>query len=230
MTLFERVSRLMTANLNHAVDKAEEPEVMIKQLVREMEDSIVELRREAVAAIVRVKQVGRKVADAEAAAADAECQASLALDQGDEALARQLLARKLRSLEARDALREELHSSRRLESQLKDDMLRLEEKATEARRRKDELIRRKHAAEARLRSEQASQRSAAAVRAASGRVDELSFDGYAEVITRMEAEAEATRELARPEDDAERRLRQIGEQARVERELDRLRQERALTG
>lgn len=223
MNLFERVSRLMTANINHMVDRAEDPEVMIRQLVRDIEGSIVGLRRETVASIARVKRLERQIADAQSAAAENESQAALALEHGDEELARELLARKLHNLEERDALSEELITARKLESRLKDDMLRLDEKAHEARRRRDALIRRQRAAEARLRSHEVTRRTSAALHAASGRVDELAFDAYADAIGSLEATAEAEQELSAPRDDAERRLRKLTERSRVDAELERLR-------
>lgn len=230
MNLFERVSRLVTANINHMVDQAEEPEVMIKQLVRDIEGSLVGLRRETVAAIARVKHLERRIQDAEGLAHEHENQAALALGHGDEELARALLARKLGSIDERDALAAELEAARKLESRLKDDMLRLQAKADDARRRQDLLIRRKRAAEARLRSHAVTRRSDAALSAASGRVDALAFDAYAEAIGSLEATAEAEQELAAPHEDAERRLRKLTERSKVDAELERLRQTRSLAG
>ena len=61
MKLLERASKLLKANINHMLDAAEDPEVMIKDLIREMDESVAELRRETVNAVARQKQLENKV-------------------------------------------------------------------------------------------------------------------------------------------------------------------------
>jgi phage shock protein A len=61
MNLLERISNLITANINYLLDKAEDPEVMVKQLIRDMEGSIIELRRETVRAVAREKQIQKQI-------------------------------------------------------------------------------------------------------------------------------------------------------------------------
>ncbi|MCA9436937.1 MAG: PspA/IM30 family protein, partial [Candidatus Omnitrophica bacterium] len=62
MNLIERISRLISANINHLLDQAEDPELMVKQMIRDMEGSIVELRRETVRGVARVKQIEKQIA------------------------------------------------------------------------------------------------------------------------------------------------------------------------
>ena len=233
MSVLNRVSKLMTANINHLLDQAEDPEVMIKQLVRDMEASIVELRRETVSAVAREKGLAKKIHAASELTHELEKKASLALDKGDEELARDILAKKLQTTKSGEALTEELRWAKELAERLKADLARMEEQAQLARRKQDELIRRKRAAEAQLRTQEAARRSAEAIGDATSRLSELhtsqsAFDSYSDSILAIEAEAEAAQELAsgkRTEKELE--LQKIAAEAEVDEELARLKQERA---
>lgn len=231
MSLIGRASRLLKANINHLLDSAEDPEVMIKDLIRDMDEALAELRRETVNTVAREKRLERKVQELGEAAERLEAKAALALDHGNEELARKVLGQRVEALKARAGSRDELKRAAALAVQLKADLLRMEEQATLARRKKDELIRRKRAAEARLRTEDRARRSADAVSAvaghlAAGSAAATSFEGYADAIGEMEARAEATRELA-GEDDGEAELRKLVADSEVDRELERLKAERA---
>jgi phage shock protein A len=231
MKLFARVSKLMTANINHLLDQAEDPEVMIKQIIRDMDEAVVELRRETVSAVAREKQLVKQIGAAEDLAKDLEAKARFALDQGDQELSRRVLGKKIQTIKSRDALVAELESARKLAVQLTTDMRRMEQQAQSARVKKDELLRRKRAADARLRMQEAAQRSAAAVSAASGRLAGAhatvsAFDSFADTVMAVEAEAEASRELSAPVDDTELRLQKMAEESELEQEFARLLQGR----
>ncbi len=72
------------------------------------ESAVAELRREAVSAVVRQRQVGEELASIRAQAREIERRASLALSRGDEFLGRQILARGIVTLKARESLEAEL--------------------------------------------------------------------------------------------------------------------------
>ena len=61
MSVFGRISKLISANINSLLDQAEDPELMVKQLIRDMEESIIELRRETVRAVARQKQLEKQI-------------------------------------------------------------------------------------------------------------------------------------------------------------------------
>jgi phage shock protein A len=231
MSLLQRASKLMKANINHLMDNAEDPEVMIKQLIREMDESVVELRRETVNAVARQKQLEKKKVAAKRLADELQGKAVLALDHGDEPLTRRLLSEKVEALKSWEALGEELKSATTLATRLKAELSRMQEQADLARRKKDELIRRKRAAEAQLRTQEAARRSAEAVSAAAGRVgqqaDGAEFAGYADEIGTLEAQAEAARELSDAEDDGQARLGELVRASEIDEELERLKAERA---
>ena len=97
--------------------------------VRGTEETIVELRREAVSAVARQRRLLEETAAVRARAGEIEAQAHRALAKGDELLARQILARGLCTLEARRALEEELAESRRRVAGLLTTLVRTEDRA-----------------------------------------------------------------------------------------------------
>jgi phage shock protein A len=235
MSLLRRASRLLKANINHLLDSAEDPELMIKQLIHEMDESVGELRRETVNAVARQKQLEKKVETAGTQVADLEKKAALALDHGDEELARQVLGRKVEAQGRRDSLVQELEGATKLAKRIKTDLLRMQEQSTRARVKKDEMIRRKRSAEARLKTQEAARRSSDAISAATDRVGKMNdgqagFDGYADAIHEMEARAEADRELSDTDDDSDRKLQELSEKSEVDEELERLKKKRAANG
>ena len=127
MNIFQRISKLISANINHMLDAAEDPEVMIKQLIREMEESIIELRRETVKAIGQKKQLEKKIHMAKGHSGVLENKAALALEDGDEEFARTLLAKKLDADANVVSLENELHLAAELAEKMKADLAKLED-------------------------------------------------------------------------------------------------------
>jgi len=227
MGLMDRVSRLMTANLNHMLDQAEDPEVLIGQVIHELDEALVGLRRETVAAVAHEKQLEKRLAAAREQAEQVEREARLALDSGDETLARQIVARRLQTLRSRDALEAELESAHAASSRLRDELWQMQERADVARRQKSDLLRRKRLAEARLRTEEVSRRSAAALGAVAGEAGAAMaapgrLEGFADAVSEIESRAEAARELWAAEDEPRRKLARLSEDRAVEEELARL--------
>jgi len=222
MGLMERVSRLMTANLNHLLDQAEDPEVMIGQVIHDMDEAVVELRRETVAAVAHEKQLERRLTAAGEHAEQVEREARLALDSGDEHLARQIVARRIQTLKSRDALEAELEGAREAATRLRDDLQAMQGRADAARRHQSDLRRRKRSAEARLRGQDVSRRSAAVLGLGGEQTGPGALDGYADAVSEIEARAEAARELAAAEAEPGRRIARLSEEAAIEEELARL--------
>ena len=74
MGVFSRVSDIISSNINSALDKAEHPERMIKQMIHEMEDTLVEARSSAAKLIADRKGIERRVGRLEAAETDWQAQ------------------------------------------------------------------------------------------------------------------------------------------------------------
>jgi phage shock protein A len=229
MSVFGRISKLISANINNLLDQAEDPELMVKELIRDMEESIIELRRETVRAVARQKQLEKQIQAAGDLTQELEQKAALALRKQDEDLARRALGRKLHTERTREALARELEGAASVADRLKGDLARLEDQVQVARRKRDELIRRKRAAESQLRGQEASRRSAATLNAATDSMSRLTqtgqaFESYAEQISQLEAEAEAAHEVLDCAIERELDLQTLAEDNAIEEELQRLRQ------
>ena len=227
MNIFDRVATLLSANINHLLDKAEDPEVMVKQIIRDMEEGIIELRRETVRAMGRQKQLERQIADETDRSADLEKKAAKALSGGDEKMALQILEKKLATLDRIRFLKDESAAATEFAGQLKTDLFKMEDQVQSARRKKEELIRRKRAADARLRTQDPLTRSEAAFSTLSSSIDANIgvIESYKDKITLMEAEAEATEELLGPQEDPLAELKKAEKQKALHAELLRLKQQ-----
>lgn len=226
MNLLDRISRLVTANINHLLDKAEDPEVMIKQLIRDMEQNIIEMRRETVRAVARQKQLEKQIEAAREHLAELESNAALALSKGDEILARKAVGKKLNTAKAKDLMEKELIAATRTAEELKAELSRLEDRVQEARRKKEELIARNRAANAQLRTQEALQRSADTIESMATSFTEMPpYDPMAlmqESVLRAEAEAEAMREMLHQDIQKELDLQQLAEEHAIDEEIERL--------
>lgn len=95
MALMERVATLLRANLNDLVDRAEDPEKMLKQLVLDMENQLLQVKTQVAIALADQHLLEKKAAEQEQTAADWHRKAELAVSKGDDALARAALERAL---------------------------------------------------------------------------------------------------------------------------------------
>jgi phage shock protein A len=227
MNVFQRISKLITANINHLLDEAEDPEVMVKQLIREMEESIIELRRETVKAIARQKQLEKQIEMAKDRSKDLESKAVLALEKSDEEYARQILGKKMETEESVGTMQEELRIAARMAEQMKSDLTKLEDQVQLARRKKEELIRRKRSADAHLRTRQVMQKSNDTLNALTGTITDINqhtsaMESYKDKILQLEAEAEASEELLKLEQKKELELDKFAKEKAIEDELAKL--------
>jgi phage shock protein A len=227
MNIFQRISKLVTANINHLLDEAEDPEVMVKQLIREMEESIIELRRETVKAIARQKQLEKQIQMAKDRSNELESKAVLALEKNDEEFARQILGNKMETEESMSTMQEELKIASRMAEQMKSDLTKLEDQVQLARRKKEELIRRKRSADAHLRTRQVMQKSNDALNVLSGTISDINqhtsaIESYKDKILQLEAEAEASEELLKLEQNKELELDKFVKEKAIEDELAKL--------
>ncbi|HEV2135810.1 MAG TPA: PspA/IM30 family protein [Terracidiphilus sp.] len=95
MALLERVSTLLRANLNDLVEKAEDPEKMLKQIVLDMENQIMQVKTQVAIAVADEHLLAKKRAEHEAEAAEWRRKAELAVDKDRDDLARAALERAL---------------------------------------------------------------------------------------------------------------------------------------
>lgn len=140
MALMERVSALIRANLNDLIDKAEDPEKMLKQVILDMENQLLQVKTQVAVAIADEHLLAKKQKENEAKIAEWMRKAELAVDKGDDELARAALERTESFRRMGEALDEQVSDQRTQTEALRNALHKLESKLGEARHRCDLLI------------------------------------------------------------------------------------------
>lgn len=148
MGLFDRLSRVVRANLNDLVSKAEDPEKVLEQAVIDMQEDLVQLRQAVARSIAEQKRSEQQYNQNQTEAGKWEQRAKLALSKGDETLAREALTRKKSFAETAAVLKQQLDQQRATVDQLKRNLVGLESKISEAKTKKNMLQARAKAAQA----------------------------------------------------------------------------------
>ena len=139
MGLFDRIGRVVKSNLNDMVSKAEDPEKMLEQAILEMQEDLVQLRQGVAQAIASQKRSEQQYNQSQNEANKWQRNAQLALQKGDENLARQALERKKTFAETANTLRTQLDQQVGQIDTLKRSLVALESKISEAKTKKDML-------------------------------------------------------------------------------------------
>ena len=148
MGLFDRLSRVVRANLNDMVSKAEDPEKMLEQAVSDMQEDLVQVRQAVARAIAEQRQTEQKYSKDQSEAVKWEQRAKLALSKGDETLAREALKRKKDFTETAAILKNQLDQQTVQVESLRKNLIALESKISEAKTKKNMLVARSRAAKA----------------------------------------------------------------------------------
>jgi phage shock protein A len=189
MGLFDRISRVARANLNDIVSKAEDPEKILEQTIIDMQEDLVQLRQAVASAIASQKRSQQQQNQAQTEANNWQQRAQLALQKGDENLAREALVRRKTHAETAASLKAQLDQQSGQVDTLKRNLIALESKISEAKTKKDMLKARASAAKA---NEQ--------LQGTVGRLGTGSamaaFERMEEKVLQMEARSQASAELA----------------------------------
>lgn len=149
MGILDRMSRLIRANLNDLIDRAEDPEKMLNELLREMNENIREARIQVANMIAQEKLFEADLQDAQRDARDWERKAELAVTRGRDDLAREALRRKRDAESIATVYAQQLTSQQEMVAKLKQQLRLLEAKYSEAQSKKDVLVARHRATVAR---------------------------------------------------------------------------------
>jgi phage shock protein A len=142
MGIFTRVRDIVNSNINTALDKAENPEKLVKHMIREMEDTLVEIKAACAGAMAAKKKVERDVNTANLQAAHWTTRATLAVDKKRDTLAREALLEKRRHMDEAERIQHELDELDILVDQYKGDIVQIEDKLATARERQRLLVQR----------------------------------------------------------------------------------------
>ena len=150
MGIFSRLADIINSNLNSILDRAEDPEKIIRLVIQEMEDTLVEVRSTAAKTIAEKKENARKLTRLQDAQQGWEQKAELALSKGREDLAKGALVEKAKLAEAAELLAEELDELDGMLRQGEADIAKLESKLREAKAKQQALTARHETASSRL--------------------------------------------------------------------------------
>ncbi len=183
MGIFTRFRDIISSNINAMLDRAEDPEKMIKLMIREMEDTLVEIKAACAGAMAEKQKVARRQAEVQARQQLWDERAGLAVEKGRDDLAREALIEKRRFAGMAQKLDADLLDHDGLINQYQDDIRQLEEKLHKAREKQRLLVQRHiHATRTRQAREE--------VRRADNYESMAKFDDLEQRIERMEAEAD----------------------------------------
>ncbi len=184
MGIFSRFTDIINSNINNLLDKAEDPAKMVRLIIQEMEDTLVEVRSSSAKTLADKKELARQVSRLEQDAEQWQAKAELALNKDREDLARAALMEKNKSSESAQALVEELaHTDEHL-SKLQDEISQLQEKLSDAKARQKAIVIREKSASSRLKVKE---------NIHSTRVNDAlnRFDHYERKVDDIEAEIES---------------------------------------
>jgi phage shock protein A len=150
MSIFSRMSDIINANLNSLLDKAEDPEKMVRMIVQEMEETLVEVRTTSARTIADKKELVRRRDWLSQEAQEWERKAEVAIRKGREDLARGALVEKNKAAESVDAVDHEMVFLDETLAKLSDDTAALQAKIKDAKSRQHAIILRGKAAKSRL--------------------------------------------------------------------------------
>lgn len=150
MGIFSRFTDIVNSNINALLEKAEDPEKMVRLIIQEMEDTLVEVRSAAARAIADRKQLDRKLVEAQRDVDDWSRKAELAVRKNRDDLARAALAEKARGEQRVEVLKEQQGQVGEALARLNDDIAKLQEKLADAKARQKALVMRHRTAGHRL--------------------------------------------------------------------------------
>jgi len=217
MALLERVSTLVRANLNDLIDKAEDPEKMIKQVILDMQNQLLQVKTQVAIAIADQHLLEKKQKENEDKAAEWMRKAELAVDKKQDDLARAALARVESYRDLSASFAQQVTDQKAQVENLKTALRQLDQKLTEAQAKADLLI--------------AQHRRARAVgKASDARINigdgskAAAFDRMKHKVVREQAVSQAKAEIA--VDDVEDRLAALEKEDRIEQLLSELKSRR----
>lgn len=215
MGLISRMSDIVQANINAILDKAEDPQKIIKLLVEEMEETLVEVRGVAAKSLAEKTRLQRQLKKYQILGDSWQAKAQLAINKGREDLARSALGEKHHALKQLTAVQQELDDVNEEIGKLQEDSTKLQAKLTEARTKQKTLTIRQHSVAARLQVRH------------KGQVDRIDaaivkFEQYERRIDVLESQVDAY-DLVGGAQSLESQFHELEAEEKIEQELAQLR-------
>ncbi len=194
MGIFNRLWRVIRANINSLVSQAEDPEKILEQTVMDMQEDLLQLRQAVAQAIATQKRTERQFTQAETTSQEWYRRAQLALQKGEEKLAREALTRRNSYQETATVIKAQLQQQNQVVDQLKQNMRQLEGKISEAKTKKDLYV-------ARARSAQASEKLNQVLGNINTSGAMSAFEQMEDKVMQLEARSQAMAEVSAAEID-----------------------------
>ena len=213
MSIFTRFRDIVNSNINGMLDRAEDPEKLIRLMIHEMEDTLVEIKTASAGVMANIRKVERQLEVEQGRTNYWKEKAELSVYKGLENLAREALMEKRKYTQRAESLENELTEFNLLIDQYKEDMTQLEEKLKSARKKEKILIQRHIHANNKKRAQEEMRRY-------EGSDVFLKFDDLENRIERMEAEADLVNFGKKPSLHTE--MEKIAVDDEIEKELQAL--------
>ena len=220
MALLERVATLIRANLNELIDKAEDPEKMLKQVILDMENQFLQVKTQVAIALADQHLLEKKQKENQDKAAEWEHKAELAVDKKQEDLARAAIDRSLSYKQMAESFVQQVADQKAQVESLKSALQKLEQKLNEARAKADLLV-------AQHRRSRTLAKASDAQLAAGNDSKSLTFDRMKHKVQRAEAIGHAKAELAG--EDVEDRFAALEKEEHIEKLLAEIKARRGVT-
>jgi phage shock protein A len=189
MSVFSRLATLLKSNINDLISRAEDPEKILNQLIVDMKEQLLEAKKQVASAIADERKLHKQYENEQHLAREWEKKAMMAVRAGRDDLAVEALQRKEQHEAVANEYGKQWDSQKNATDQLRSALRQLNAKIEEAKRKKDLLI-------ARQRRAEAQQRIQETMRGFGDTSAFEAFDRMAEKVERIEANAEASAELA----------------------------------
>ena len=218
MGIFSRMTDIINSNINSLLDQAEDPERMIRLIIQEMEDTLVEVRSSSARVLADRKAATRRLERVQAEADSWEDKAKLAVSKGREDLARAALQEKRAILEEMSIVEEELHATDEHIEQLNQEVSQLQQKLDDAKAKQKALMMRSKTVESRIKVKRQVQRQA---------LDDAfqRFEHFERRMDTMESQLEVMDLGREVPPDLAAEIDSLAEDERINDELDRLKRE-----
>lgn len=209
MSIFTRFKDIVNSNINSLLDKAEDPEKMLKLMITEMEDTVIDLKTSTAARMAEVIRLEKKAKEAEETVGRWQKRAELAVEKGKEDLTREALGEKKTAAAERDRIRASIDSLKNAVEEGKKEIATLEEKIRGAKSRLETL---------RMESQRADERKKENVNL------NARFEDLENRINRMNAYNDLNK--TKEEESSEAKFNRMERDEDIERELERIKKEK----
>lgn len=188
MNLFDRFARVAKSNLNELANKLEDPEKIMGQAIEEMQNDLVKIRQSYAEVTATQRRILKQKEQCDAMAQDWYKRAQLALEKGNDELAKEALTRRQQQTDEANSLQSQLDSQADSLDKLFEGMKMLEKKISENKAKKDQMV-------ARARTAQSTQKVNDMMSGVTGKASTDAFTRMEEKVEALEAAAEVSAEM-----------------------------------